>query len=80
MSISDYKQTIFVFKAPTGMFYNGIQAAYMFRNNGLLLHLVSTKHYILVCFRLFGHLYVLYMCLYVRAYNLSNSVMDIRIK
>ena len=29
MSISDYKQTIFVLKAPTGMVYNEIQAAYI---------------------------------------------------
>ena len=28
-SISDYKQTIFVLKAPTGMVYNEIQAAYI---------------------------------------------------
>ena len=29
MSISDYKQTICVLKAPTGMVYNEIQAAYI---------------------------------------------------
>ena len=29
MSISDYKQTISVLKAPTGMVYNEIQAAYI---------------------------------------------------
>ena len=29
MSISDYKQTIFCLKAPTGMVYNEIQAAYI---------------------------------------------------
>ena len=29
MSISDYKQTIFVLQAPTGMVYNEIQAAYI---------------------------------------------------
>ena len=29
MSISDYKQTIIVLKAPTGIVYNEIQAAYI---------------------------------------------------
>ena len=29
MSISDYKQTIFVLKAPTGIVFNVIQAAYI---------------------------------------------------
>ena len=29
MPISDYKQTIFVLKAPTGMVYNEIHAAYI---------------------------------------------------
>ena len=29
MSISDYKQTIFVLKTPTGMIYNEIRAAYI---------------------------------------------------
>ena len=29
MSISDYKQTIFILKAPTGMIYNGIHTAYI---------------------------------------------------
>ena len=42
---------------------------YRSRNNGLLSHLVSTKHYHFVRFRFSSHLYVLYMCLYVRAYN-----------
>ena len=62
MSISDDKQAIFVLKeAATGMVYDEIQAAYI----GLLLHLVSTKHYHFVCFSLSSHLYVLYMRLYV---------------
>ena len=72
MSISDYKQTVFVLKELTGMVYNEIQAACILRskNNGLLLHLVSNKHYYCVFFRLSSHLYVLYMCLrYVRVYN-----------
>ena len=71
MSISEYNQMSFVLKAPNGMVYNEIQAAYILRsrNNGLLLHLVSTKHYHCVCFRLSSHLYVLYMYLYVRANN-----------
>ena len=55
MSISDDKQAIFVLKeAPTGMVYDEIKAAYI----GLLLHLVSTKHYHFVCFSLSNHLYV----------------------
>ena len=29
MSMSDYKQAIFVLNAPTGMVYNEIQAAYI---------------------------------------------------
>ena len=29
MSIRDYKPTVFVLKAPTGMVYNKIQAAYI---------------------------------------------------
>ena len=71
ISISDYKQTIFALKAPTGMVYNEIQAAYIGQGiKGLLLHLASTKHYHFVCFRLSSHMYVLiYVCLYVRAYN-----------
>ena len=38
MSISDYKQTVSVLKAPTGMVYIENQAAYILRsiNNGLL--------------------------------------------
>ena len=51
ISISDYKQPIFALKAPTGMVYNEIQAAYIVLGvKGLLLHLVSTKHYRFVCF------------------------------
>ena len=66
ISISDYKQTIFALKAPTGMVYNEIQAAYIcLGTKGLLLHLVSIKHYHFVCFRLSSHLYVFNMCLSV---------------
>ena len=42
MSISDYKQTIFILKAPTGMDYNEIQVAYIGQGiMGLLLHSLS---------------------------------------
>ena len=52
------EQMIFVLKAPTGMVYNGIQAAYI--GLGILgyfcMHLVSTKHCRFVCFRFTSHL------------------------
>ena len=52
------EQTIFALKAPTGMVYNDIQAAYI--GLGILgyfcMHLVSTKHYRFVCFRFSSHL------------------------
>ena len=44
-STRDYKQTIFVFKAPTGLVYNKPQSVYI----GQVLHLVSTNHYISFC-------------------------------
>ena len=65
MSISDYKQMIFVLKAPTGMVYNEIQAAYIglgIMGNFCILCLPNT-------IILSSHLYVLYICLYVRAYK-----------
>ena len=58
MSISDYKQTIFVLKAPTGMVYNEIQAAYI--GQGIMGFFCIHYHFV--------H-FVLYMCLYVWAYN-----------
>ena len=67
--------------AASGMVYNEIQAADIGPGIcGLLLHLVSTKHFHIVCFRLYRYLYVLYMCLYVRAYDETGTVMEIRIK
>ena len=62
MSKSDYRQTILVLKAPTGMVYNIIQAVYI--GIGIMGYF---------CIRVYQTIsvvhFVLYMCMHVRSYN-----------
>ena len=53
------------FVTSNGAVYDAIQAA----DNGLFTRLMPTKYHHFACFRLSTYLYVLFMCLYVRAYN-----------
>ena len=50
-----------------GAVYDAIQAAST--DNGLFSRFMPTKYRHFACFRLSTYLYVLFMCLYVPAYN-----------